>query len=284
VKGLNPSWGLRDMASRILIVEDLPEWQAIFVNALAGGDYYIERVDSFTRALHILQVAAPFRVVIVDVWLGNTNHAKGGRALAGYLSKLLPKTRTIVVSGDPRTTLTDVRDFLIDFRADDFISKVEFSPHQFKGKVDMAICRSMHAEEGQRTMEPNTFQKLIEIHAQIQGNEEALAQLERKWRSGDIDNAQYIRLVASRRTEVHTLISEVQLILTGTEAEIIGDLLERVKANESPEQIQKELKEAVERKGWGKAILDQIDKYKGEIATLLTAIAIEIVKRTVSGQ
>lgn len=77
-----------------------------------------------------------------------------------------------------------------------------------------------HTEGSTRTIDSET-QELESIRSRAQTVDDIIADLEHKWRSGDIDTAQYSRLASSRRRERNELLSKMRTLTTPANA---GDL------------------------------------------------------------
>ena len=129
--------------------------------------------------------------------------------------------------------------------------------------------------------EPSSGEKvseLITIQTRVEALDYVLYSLELKWKSGDISDGEYFRLLESRQVERLQLLTEVKLALQGTKAQDIQKVLEVVQGGDE-EQAVKDLEELITQKKWGDDLLEQIEKYKPQIITAAISIAIEVIKK-----
>lgn len=84
--------------SRILHVEDEPEWTSLTRQALA--DHRVDCAETYNAALSFLQEHPPYDLALVDLNLVSDNDLLGGEIL-DLLRARYPMTRRIVVTGSP---------------------------------------------------------------------------------------------------------------------------------------------------------------------------------------
>jgi response regulator RpfG family c-di-GMP phosphodiesterase len=84
--------------SRILHVEDEPEWTALTRQALA--DHRVDCAETYDMALAFLQEHPPYDLALVDLHLVDDNDLLGGEIL-DLLRARYPTTRRIVITGSP---------------------------------------------------------------------------------------------------------------------------------------------------------------------------------------
>jgi DNA-binding SARP family transcriptional activator len=113
------------MPTRILIVEDEPEWQELVAELLADAGYACAAADTYERALDRLEGEA-FHMVFLDMMLREFDlPVRGGSGwrLLDYLVEQRPRTRVIVLSG--RATAGEAARLVRDYPIVSFIDKSE---------------------------------------------------------------------------------------------------------------------------------------------------------------
>ena len=83
------------MPHRILVVEDLPDLQQIFVRVLTNAGFEVMTASTNSEAMMVLQDFEP-DLVITDCFLTGA-----GPLVVSALKESRPKLRVIVLSGDP---------------------------------------------------------------------------------------------------------------------------------------------------------------------------------------
>jgi CheY-like chemotaxis protein len=84
--------------ARILYVDDDEFWLGFVVRRLS--DHHVDAVGSLSAAITLLNSEAPYAVALVDLNLENDRDLQGGELL-DLLSSQYPKTKRIVVTGNP---------------------------------------------------------------------------------------------------------------------------------------------------------------------------------------
>jgi nucleoside phosphorylase len=134
---------------RILLVENDPNWQGqleeklqlVLKNISKTG--YIRIISSFDKAREAMRQDGPWHLLVTDIGLADSVLTKrSGEKLGRHLAELayIMQIPCIVVSGTPTLVPTDVRTFLKQYGAKDFISKADFTGEQFMKSVREALA------------------------------------------------------------------------------------------------------------------------------------------------
>lgn len=122
-------------------------------------------------------------------------------------------------------------------------------------------------------------EELIELQAKAQELSLRLEEIDSEHEDGMLQTPDWTKMKTTLGTKRRVLLSEIQGVLRGTEAEDLVPIIDQVVEGVPEKQVKKELRTTVERKGWGKVVVDKISEHKGEIVSLITLVAIEVGKR-----
>jgi len=275
------------LQGRILIVDDDPEWIEILNGLLTPFEeqgVLVDSASSYTEAKRKLD-RQRFDLVTMDIQLdkGIEKEEVSTEELLKWellLQKCRSKQINVIVVSSYRTDERTRRAFK-DYKVHDFLAKEVLERKEFIESVEevlqeVAAVRSGGGGEGMRAKP----EELNDKKAEVQAINETLNDITQLYEDGELDRDHYSRKLRKWRKDRNKLISEIQIILEDTEAAELGNLLERAKGEELEEdEIKTEVKQIADEKGWGDKVLEQIDKHKGEIVSLIVAIAIELGKR-----
>ncbi len=135
----------------------------------------------------------------------------------------------------------------------------------------------MNPSQGEQPMK-DVVKKLVELQAQSSEHENMLTAINKEHDDGMMDDGRWVRMKTHIGTKRAILLSEIQELLKGTELEEFNPIIEKVKNNEPEEEAKTELEKVIETKGWGETFRGKIEDYKGEIAGLITTVALGVAK------
>ncbi len=261
---------------KALVVEDDETWQAILRNALEIEGCRVQVAESYDEARAALESEIAFHLILIDRYLAGFTPVAEGEMLLQYLVRHCKGIPCIVITGE--ASIQSAVDAFKCFNVFDYIEKSRFSVHTFGDTVRQALSKAKKEEE--ETM-VRSEKQLRDMQAQMWALEQTLGQLEEKWKSGDLESSQYFRLLESRNAERKSLITDIQMLLRDRGVEELDDALEKVKANRPEDEIKDDLKQVAKKEGWSDKIVEQINRHKGGIVSLIITIALESGKRMV---
>lgn len=90
---------MAETQSRILIVDDLPDWRATLSGLMADEGYNVQVADSLPSALNLLEVDN-FDLAVLDMRLDETDEDNtGGLNLAAKIKNRWPMVKVVIITG-----------------------------------------------------------------------------------------------------------------------------------------------------------------------------------------
>ncbi len=116
--------------SRILVVDDIPDWRKTFSGMLSEAGYKVDTADSVANALTALE-SQNFDLALIDIRLDETDENNtDGLKLATSIKQRWPTVNIIIITGyeTPETVKQAMEPQGADERlANDFITKADIS-------------------------------------------------------------------------------------------------------------------------------------------------------------
>ncbi len=130
----------------ILILEDMPSWSKILKNYIQialdnlGEEGDIQVIDNLQEAWDIFERSEGWSLLCADIRLSEKGFNKEGALLVSRAAER--EIPTVIVSGSPKVTQQDVRDFFKKDNIEDFFSKNSFDSKMFVGVVEKLLTNT----------------------------------------------------------------------------------------------------------------------------------------------
>ena len=134
----------------ILIVEDDERWQEVLKEPLEDEGYDVTVVDGYQDGRRALEEQR-FDLAILDLQLDESAPMLDGERLLAHISRRLPGTPCIVVSG--RGDIRVVRDAFKQYHVVDYIAKEQFDIPSFVDLAKTAVRSTIDPAALRRTLE-----------------------------------------------------------------------------------------------------------------------------------
>ena len=134
----------------ILIVEDDERWQEVLKEPLEDEGYDVTVVDGYQGGRRALEEQR-FDLAILDLQLDESAPMLDGERLLAHISRRLPGTPCIVVSG--RGDIRIVRDAFKQYHVVDYIAKEQFDIPSFVDLAKTAVRSTIDPAALRRTLE-----------------------------------------------------------------------------------------------------------------------------------
>ncbi len=255
----------------ILIVDDCKGWQQILSTLCESIGHQPHVVGGFHEALMALRQTA-FDLAIIDLWIDGAPKMEIGKNLVLHVREHYSDLPVIVISADAPSGW--VRDALLEWGVHDFVEKGTYDP----GRMMEMIHRLLSKGGGPSLMADSTLRRLLALQAETVALANRMDELDQQLDSGLIDIGRYAKLKAHLDTGRLQLVGELQLVLRGTSASALSQVLEYEKGGDLA-QAGATLERLAEEKGWSNTVREQIEKHKGAMVGLIITIAIDIIRR-----
>jgi len=271
------------MSKSVLIVDDEEDWAETILR------YEFEQMGYIVRAASDLKSARKeldkqvFSLVTIDMRLGKEKETFEGEFVLAYIRDNYEQIPCIIISGSP---LSRERIFSMSRRYPmipdaGYIEKTKFDRARLRELVDR-MCRTQEDIRMSNNAE-GSKKKLEGLSQELRSLSDRMAETKEQYDKGLIDFGRYNQIQHNYGTKRYEILDKMQTLMQGTGFEHLSDALEKAESREPEETIKAGLKEEAEKQGWGDHILQRIEEHKGEIASLIVGIAIELGKRAALG-
>ena len=121
------------------IVEDSEFAKALYLPTKAQRFPFVDAIPTQAALNTAQRTGDPFRVVTVDIGLGQSLAALDGEDILAFVNQNYEDTKCIVVTGHASVGTKRLRKYFKEFEVFDFVEKADFDISQFKQIVDKAF-------------------------------------------------------------------------------------------------------------------------------------------------